>query len=98
MVSRYGGRLNFLLKMGPYVVDPSSVVCKPAYGGNVYLYYSLDSGDTWETLVILETFSYRGEEFTEVNISDSPTSLLNRPYSQKSKIRKTKIRWCKSFE
>lgn len=65
--ARYGGRLVFLLKMGPYVVDPSTVVCKPAYGGNIYLYYSLDGGDVWETLTILETFAYRNEEFTEVN-------------------------------
>lgn len=66
---RYGGKIIFLLKMGPYVLDPSTVVCKPAYGGNVYLYYSLDSGDTWETLTILETFAYRTEDFNEVKVS-----------------------------
>lgn len=54
------------MKMGPSVADPSTVLCKPAYGGNVYLYYSLDGGSTWETLKILETFSYRKEAFTEV--------------------------------
>lgn len=57
------------MKMGPYVLDSSAAVCKPAYGGNVYLYYSLDSGETWETLTILETFTYRLEEFTQVNTS-----------------------------
>lgn len=63
---RYGGKVLFLMKMGPAVSDASTVLCKPAYGGNVYLYYSLDGGDVWETLSILETFSYRTEEFTEV--------------------------------
>lgn len=56
----------FLMKMGPTVPDPSAVLCKPAYGGNVYLYYSLDGGGVWETLSILETFSFRKETFTEV--------------------------------
>ena len=54
------------MKMGPSATDPSTVLCKPALGGNVYLYYSLDGGSTWETLKILETFSYREEAFTEV--------------------------------
>lgn len=54
------------MKMGPTVPDASDVLCKPAYGGNVYLYYSLDGGGVWETLSILETFSYRTETFTEV--------------------------------
>lgn len=54
------------MKMGPSVADSSAVLCKPAYGGNVYLYYSLDGGAVWETLTILETFAYRTEEFTEV--------------------------------
>lgn len=57
------------MKMGPSVADPSTVLCKPAYGGNVYLYYSLDGGGAWETLTILETFSYRTEAFTEVQTS-----------------------------
>ena len=65
----YGGRLVFLIKMGPPVADASAVLCKPAYGGNVYIYYSLDSGDTGETLTILETFSYRKEDFTEVSLN-----------------------------
>lgn len=59
------------MKMGPSVADSSTVLCKPAYGGNVYLYYSLDGGGTWETLKILETFSYRQEAFTEVASSSS---------------------------
>lgn len=59
------------MKMGPSVADPSIALCKPAYGGNVYLYYSLDGGSTWETLKILETFSYRQEAFTEVPYSSS---------------------------
>ena len=63
---RYGGKLVFLMKMGPTVPDASTVLCKPAYGGNVYLYYSLDRGGSWETLKILETFSFRAETFTEV--------------------------------
>lgn len=54
------------MKMGPTVPDASVVLCKPAYGGNVYLYYSLDEGGSWETLEILETFSFRNENFTEV--------------------------------
>lgn len=52
--------------MGPSVADSSTVLCKPAYGGNVYLYYSVDGGAVWETLTILETFAFRAEEFTEV--------------------------------
>lgn len=60
------------MKMGPSVPDASTAACKPAYGGNVYLYYSLDGGGTWETLSILETFSYRTEEFTEVWHHESP--------------------------
>ncbi|CAM9440901.1 unnamed protein product [Hapterophycus canaliculatus] len=63
---RHGGKLMFLMKMGPSVPDAATAACKPAYGGNVYLYYSLDGGGAWETLSILETFSYRMEEFTEV--------------------------------
>eukprot|EP00904_Undaria_pinnatifida_P000099 jgi/Undpi1/1008/HiC_scaffold_10.g04472.m1 len=72
----YGGRLVFLIKMGPPVADASTVLCKPAYGGNVYIYYSLDGGDTWETLTILETFAYRKEDFTEVEI-EVPSSLVS---------------------
>lgn len=64
--SRFGGKLLFLMKMGPSTSDSSTAVCKPAYGGNVYLYYSLDGGGAWETLFILETFSYRMEDFTQV--------------------------------
>ncbi len=75
---RYGGKLVFLMKMGPTVPDASVVLCKPAYGGNVYLYYSLDEGDSWETLEILETFSFRNDNFTEVGgrcaLSASPLS------------------------
>lgn len=66
LIPRYGGELRFLMKMGPSVADASTVLCKPAYGGNVYLYYSMDGGSTWETLKVLETFSYRQEAFTEV--------------------------------
>lgn len=69
--ARFGGKLVFLIKMGPFVLDSSTVACKPAYGGNVYVYYSLDSGGTWETLTILETFSLRNEKFTEVNTYDT---------------------------
>ncbi|CAM9373083.1 unnamed protein product, partial [Scytosiphon promiscuus] len=71
---RHGGKLLFLMKMGPSVPDATTAVCKPAYGGNVYLYYSLDGGGAWETLSILETFSYRTEEFTEVEV-EVPSSL-----------------------
>lgn len=56
----------FAFKMGPYVTDPDSVACKPAYGGSVYLYYSLDGGSSWDTLAILKTYLYRNQEFTEV--------------------------------
>ncbi|CAM9143952.1 unnamed protein product [Pylaiella littoralis] len=73
MDMRYGGKLVFLMKMGPSVADSSTALCKPAYGGNVYLYYSLDGGTVWETLTILETFAYRAEEFTEVEVEVSPT-------------------------
>lgn len=59
----------FLFKMGPYVLDPSSVACKPAYGGNVHLYYSLDTGTKWKVLTILDTASYRTSDFTEVRVS-----------------------------
>lgn len=63
--------------MGPYVLDASTVDCKPAYGGNVYLYFSLDSGDTWEELTILETYNYRTEDFTEVrNIHSIVASVV----------------------
>lgn len=62
----YGGKVVFFLKMGPSAQDPATAVCKPAYGGNVYLYYSVDQGETWEILSILETFVYRKEEFTQV--------------------------------
>ncbi|CAN0429515.1 unnamed protein product, partial [Ectocarpus sp. 12 AP-2014] len=71
---RYGGKVLFLMKMGPTVPDASAVLCKPAYGGNVYLYYSLDGGGVWETLSILETFAYRKETFTEVEV-DVPSTL-----------------------
>lgn len=54
------------MKMGPSTADASAALCKPAYGGNVYLYYSLDGGAAWDTLTTLETFSYRAEDFTEV--------------------------------
>ncbi|CAM9525001.1 unnamed protein product [Discosporangium mesarthrocarpum] len=65
---RYGGKVIFQMKMGPYAADTSTVTCKPAYGGNVYLYSSFDAGTTWNVLTILETWTYRSEAFHKVEV------------------------------
>ena len=72
--------------MGPSVADASSVLCKPAYGGNVYIYYSLDSGETWETLTILETFAYRKEDFTEVSLNNITSTIWYRSRGGEARV------------
>ncbi|CAM9423235.1 unnamed protein product, partial [Choristocarpus tenellus] len=66
--ARYGGKLVFHMKMGPSVTDASMVTCKPAFGGNVYIYHSFDSGVSWNLLAALETWNYRSEFFRKVEV------------------------------
>ncbi len=68
---RYGGHMRFWVKFGPLVFNTDSV-CKPADHGDVQISSSVDGGRTWEDLYLLETWRYRKEAFTELEVSIPP--------------------------
>ncbi|CAN0188124.1 unnamed protein product, partial [Phaeothamnion confervicola] len=75
---RWGGRLEFWLRMGPAAVvmadaaatavAADAATCRPAYGGSVHLSYSADGGGNWTELTTLQTFLYRGNDFSAVEV------------------------------
>jgi hypothetical protein len=76
---RNGGQLRFWMKMGPDVIDPDEVTCKPARGGHVTLSFSTDEGSSWTELRLLETFTFRKFEFTLVEIDIAADSSAATP-------------------
>ncbi|KAG5187103.1 hypothetical protein JKP88DRAFT_260321 [Tribonema minus] len=47
---RFVPPLQFWFKMGPPTDDPLAAACKPAYGGNVYIYFSTE-GENFQDLL-----------------------------------------------
>ena len=61
---RYGGLIFFAIKFAPIVDNELSTSCKPAYGGDVTLSYSVDDGKSWETIASYPVWKYRKPYFS----------------------------------
>jgi len=64
----YGGQLQFWLKMGEKVENPDLAICKPAYGGNVHVYYRTNDLESWTQFAVLETWNYDSTAFRYVQL------------------------------
>ena len=62
----HGGTVNFHLKFAPVVDNEDAVQCKTAFGGHMYLQYSIDLGDTWVKFGSYIVHNYRHQHFTAV--------------------------------
>ncbi len=64
---RYGGRIEFYLKLAPIVENELTTKCKSAFSGDVRLLYSLDNGTSWSIIAKYEVWKYRSFNFSLVN-------------------------------
>ena len=63
---RFGGRVEFYLKMAPIVENELATECKSSFGGDVNLLYSLDQGISWSILKSYPVLKYRSHNFSFV--------------------------------
>jgi hypothetical protein len=61
---RYGGAIYFAIKFAPIVENELATPCKPAYGGDVTVSYSVDNGESWEVFVSYPVWKYRKPYFS----------------------------------
>ena len=64
---RFGGRVEFYIKLAPVVENELATECKSSFGGNIRLLYSVDNGFSWSIIETYEVWKYRSHNFTFVN-------------------------------
>ncbi|GFH60768.1 hypothetical protein CTEN210_17244 [Chaetoceros tenuissimus] len=66
---RYGGKVQFYLKLAPVVENELATECKSAFSGDVGLAYSTNQGESWTVIRIYPLWKYRGDSFQMIEES-----------------------------
>lgn len=60
---RYGGKVQFYLKLAPVAENELATECKSAFSGDVSLAYSTNQGESWTVIRTYPLWKYRGDSF-----------------------------------
>ena len=80
---RFGGNIEFYLKLAPVVDNELTTECKTAFVGGVILSYSINDGFSWESIRTYPVWKYRNEYFQFVK-EDIPEAAITNA---------TRFRW-----
>jgi len=80
---KYGGMIEFFLKIAPIIENVDNPLCKGAYGGDVTILFSKNNGISWQPIATYPVWKYRGENFTMITETIPEISWSNN----------TRFRW-----
>jgi len=74
-----GGHVEFSIIMGPlrYNQNIPESSCKPSYDANLVLDFSINGGQTWDTIGTFTPYNYRGYDYTFVRREIPPNAWTN---------------------
>jgi len=80
---RYGGRVEFYLKLAPIVENELATECKTSFEGKVSFQYSIDGGLGWQPIKNYPIWKYRNDYF----------SLVEEDLPEDAFTNSTRFRW-----
>ena len=80
---RYGGRVEFYLKLAPIVENEMATECKTSFEGKVSFQYSTDGGIGWQPIRNYPIWKYRNDYF----------SLVEEDLPEDAFTNSTRFRW-----
>jgi len=83
---RFGGNVEFYLKLAPVVSNELATECKTAFVGDVALSYSIDNGLSWQSMRNYPVWKYRNEYF----------QLVKEDIPEAASTEATRFRWSQS--